>query len=102
MRCATENATTMKIRIVTPHVPNAQGWSAALQQHDRSIELSIDSRTLQQVNVLVNGSRPDMLVAEVTSPADFDALERLAAAHPEVDCVLIAANPSPEMLLRAM
>ena len=57
---------------------------------------------LHTVNVLVNGSRPDLVVAEVLSPRDFDALEALAAAHPEIDYVLIGTELTSALLMRAM
>jgi hypothetical protein len=49
---------------------------------------------LHAVNVLVNGSRPDLVLAEGLSARDFVALETLADAQPEIDYVLAAAEPA--------
>ncbi|HJV62344.1 MAG TPA: AAA family ATPase [Albitalea sp.] len=92
----------MKIRIVTAQPDNAQAWAQALRAGDPGAELSTELRAPQDLSQMLDGSRPDVLIAEATTPADFEAVERLAASHPEIDCLLVAAEPTPEMLLRAM
>jgi pilus assembly protein CpaE len=92
----------MKIRIVTPHRANADLWAAALQRAGRSFDVVTDVHALHEVNVLVNGSRPDLVIAESASSRDFDALEALANAHPELDYLLVAGDLNAESLMRAM
>jgi pilus assembly protein CpaE len=91
----------MKIKLVTPDRGNADAWTLLLRT-DRTCEVNPIVRALRDVNVLVNGSRPDLVVAEATTPQDFEALEQLATTHPEIDYVLIGSEMSPEFLLRAM
>ena len=91
----------MKIKLITPNARNAETWADALKA-ERGFEVTPIIRALRDVNVIVNGSRPDMVLVETTTPQDFEALEKLAHAHPEVDYVLIGNDLSPEFLMRAM
>jgi len=91
----------VKIKIVTPDRANAEAWTALLSG-ERSFEVKPVVRALRDVNVLVNGSHPDLVLVETTTPQDFEALEALASAHPDIDYVLVGSDLSPEFLLRAM
>ena len=91
----------MKIKLITPDPRNASAWSAALRD-ERAFEVASIVQALRDVNVIVNGSRPDLVLVETTTPQDFLALEALASAHPEIDYVLVGNELSPEFLLRAM
>lgn len=91
----------MKIKIVTPDSLHAQLWAAALSSGG-SFKVGTVVQPLHTVNVLVNGSRPDLVVVEVLSPRDFEALETLAGAHPEIDYVLVGTELNSELLMRAM
>ena len=92
----------MKIKIVTPDSLHAQAWAAALSAANSGFTVNTLVQPLHAVNVLVNGSRPDLVVVEVLSQRDFDALEALAGAHPEIDYVLIGAELTSDLLMRAM
>ena len=92
----------MKIKIITPDSTHADTWTAALAGADSLFSVASLVQPLHAVNVLVNGSRPDLVVAEVLTARDFDALEALAAAHAEIDCVLIGSAMTSELLMRAM
>jgi pilus assembly protein CpaE len=92
----------MKIRIVSPARINAESWAIALKGADRSFTVETDVQALHSVNVLVNGSRPDVVIADATTSQDFDALEALANTHPELDYLLVAADLTADMLMRAM
>jgi len=92
----------MKIKIITPQHGNAVIWSAALRERDQGFDVCTELRPLHTVNVLVNGSRPDLVVVETTTPGDFDALQRLATAHPELEYVLVGSGLTPEILMDAM
>lgn len=91
----------MKIKLITPDASHAEAWMQALKAEPALVAHPI-VRSVREVNVLVNGSRPDMVVVETVTPQDFEALERLAAAHPEIDYVLVGTELSPEFLMRAM
>ena len=91
----------MKIKLITPDARNAAAWVAALRTEPAS-DVNLVERSLRDVNVLVNGSHPDMVLVETTTPQDFEALEKLASAHPEIDYVLVGNDLSPEFLMRAM
>jgi len=91
----------MKIKLITPDADHATAWSEALRA-ERGFELTTTVRPLRDVNVIVNGSRPDIVLVETTTPEDVEALEKLAAAHPEIDYVLVGNDASPEFLMRAM
>lgn len=93
----------MKLKVVSPVQAHAEAWAAVLSHADlggQHVECIV--RPLTAVNVLVNGSRPDLVVVETTSPQDFDALEKLAQQHPEIEYVLVGSNLSPDVLMRAM
>lgn len=92
----------MKLKIVTPSTAHARDWQAALAALQPAFEVTTIEQPLHRVNVLVNGSRPDLVVVETTDLAEFEALERLAQAHPELEYVLVAGDLSPEFLMRAM
>ena len=92
----------MKIKIVTPDSTHADAWAAALSAGGSGFAAAAIVQPLHAVNVLVNGSRPDLVVVEAVSPQDFAALEDLAAAHPEIDYLLIGSQLTPEVLMRAM
>jgi len=91
----------VKIKLITPDPHNAKAWSEALRA-ERAFEVACIVQALRDVNVIVNGSRPDLVLVETTTPQDFLALEALANAHPEIDYVLVGSEHSPEFLLRAM
>ena len=91
----------MKIKLITPDALHAQSWCEALRA-ERAFEVTPFVRALHTVNVLVNGSRPDLVLVETTTPQDFATLEKLASAHPEIDYVLVGNDLSPEFLMRAM
>jgi pilus assembly protein CpaE len=91
----------MKIKVITPDALHGEAWTAALRT-ERAFDVALIVRELHTVNVLVNGSRPDLVLVETTAPKDFDALEALAGAHPEIDYVLVGNDLSPEFLMRAM
>lgn len=91
----------MKIKLITPDAGHATVWSEALHA-ERGFELTAIVRPLRDVNVIVNGSRPDIVLVETTTPEDVEALETLATKHPEIDYVLVANDSSPEFLVRAM
>ncbi len=92
----------MKLKIVSPAAAHAETWQAALQAAQPGSEITTTIQPLHRVNVLVNGSRPDLVIAETTDLVDFEALERLAQAHPELEYVLVAGDLTPEFLMRAM
>lgn len=92
----------MKIRLITPHPDHADGWRAALAGADPHCQVAAVARALHEVNALVNGSVPDVVVVEATAPEDFKVLETLAGGHPEIDYVLVGGELSSELLLRAM
>jgi len=91
----------MKIKVITPDALHGEAWTAALRT-ERAFDVALIVRELHTVNVLVNGSHPDLVLVETTAPKDFDALEALAGAHPEIDYVLVGNDLSPEFLMRAM
>ena len=91
----------MKIKLITPDRSNARAWTEALRT-EPAFEVSHIVQALCDLLVVVNGSQPDMVLVETTTPQDFEALETLATAHPEIDYVLVGNELSPEFLLRAM
>ncbi|HKX41595.1 MAG TPA: AAA family ATPase [Burkholderiaceae bacterium] len=91
----------MKIKLITPIERNAIAWSEELRD-EPAFEVACSVRALRDVNVIVNGSRPEIVLAETTTPQDFLAFEALASAHPELDYVLVGSELSPELLMRAM
>lgn len=92
----------MKLKVISPIAAHAEAWRNALSRGDLQGSVEAITRPLHEVNVLVNGSRPDLVVVEVAAPRDFDALEKLAALHPEVEYVLVSDLLNPDMLMRAM
>lgn len=92
----------MKIKLITPQREHADAWAAALTQGDATLQPLVVVQPLHMVNVLVNGSRPDLVVVETTSAREFEALEALALAHPEMEYVLIGAEMTSDVLMRAM
>jgi len=92
----------MKLKVISPIAAHAEAWRNALSRGDLQGSVEAIPRPLHEVNVLVNGSRPDLVVVEVAAPRDFDALETLAARHPEVEYVLVSDLLNPDMLMRAM
>lgn len=92
----------MKIKVISPIARHADTWSAALGAGDATLQPEAIVLPLHQVLVLVNGSRPDLVIVETVASRDFEALERLAAQHPEIDFVLIGDALTQDMLLRAM
>ena len=92
----------MKIKIITPRVINAEAWAKALTGLSPQPTVEAYAQHLRNVNVLVNGIRPDLVLAETSGPEDMVALEMLASAHPEIDYVLVSADLEPQVLLRMM
>jgi pilus assembly protein CpaE len=91
----------VKIKLISPDARNADAWTNALRA-EAAFEVFPIVRSLREVNVIVNGSRPDVVLAEVATADEFQAFEALAGAHPELDYVLVAGELSPDLLLRAM
>jgi pilus assembly protein CpaE len=59
----------VKIKIISPDRGNAETWTALLRG-DASFEATTIVRALRDVNVLVNGSRPDLVLVETSTPQD--------------------------------
>ena len=91
----------MKIKLITPDALNAEAWTKALRA-EPTFDVTSIVRALCDVSVIVNGSHPDLVLVETTTPQDFERLEQLANAHPEINYVLVGYDLSPEFLLRAM
>ncbi len=91
----------MKIKLITPDPSNARAWTDALRA-EPAFEVSHIVQALRDVPVVINGSQPDLVLVETTTPQDFEALETLAKAHPEIDYLLVGNELGPEFLLRAM
>jgi pilus assembly protein CpaE len=92
----------MKIRIVSPNRSDAESWAAELRRAERSFEVIVDVQSLHAANVLINGSRVDLVIVDAASEQDLIALEALANARPEIEYLLIAAGLTPEKLMSAM
>ena len=60
----------MKLKVISPIAAHAEAWRNALSRGDLQGSVEAITRPLHEVNVLVNGSRPDLVVVEV---ADADA-----------------------------
>lgn len=92
----------MKIKIISPEPNHAEPWADALVASNGSFQVESILRPLRAVHVIVNGSRPDVVVAETADARDFVTLEALANAHPDVDFILVGTDLSPDVLMRAM
>lgn len=91
----------MKVKIVTPDSENARAWSAALRA-EGDFDVATAASALREAHAVINGSRPDLLLVQTSTAQDIEALEHLAATHPEVDCVLVSHSLEPEILMRAI
>lgn len=92
----------MKIKVISPNTQHAEVWAAALKFGMTGDQVETVVRPLRSVNVIVNGSRPDLVLAEAVDEPDFVVVEALANAHPDVDFVLVSPDLKPELLVRAM
>ena len=91
----------MKVKIITPDRANAQAWGDALRRQG-GFDIKEVVSPLQEASAVVNGSRPDLVLAQTSSPQDIDTMERLSAARPEVDLVLVSPTLEPGILMRAL
>ncbi len=92
----------MKIKLVSPNASHAHAWSAEVRAAHPGIAIETLHGTLAQVDVVADGSRADLVIVEVLEAAEFDRLEALAHAMPELDFLLIGPPMSPDLLMRAM
>jgi pilus assembly protein CpaE len=92
----------MKVRIVTPQPANAERWAAALRRAERQFDVLAIVQPLDELRLGAEDVRPDLLIAEAASASELDALEALAHAHPEIDCLLISVALTPDTLMRLM
>jgi pilus assembly protein CpaE len=92
----------MRLKLITPARDHAEAWRTAVAVLLPDADTKVIVEPLHRVNVLVNGSAPDLVVAEATSAIEFAALEALAHAHPELEYVLVTHDASAELLMRAM
>ncbi len=91
----------MKIKLITPNAGHAREWHAALAGLG-GLSVDVIDKALRSVNVLINGSRPDLVVAETIDALDLLALDTLAQAHPDIEIVLVSAELTQDLLLRLM
>ena len=91
----------MKVKIVTPDQANARAWGDALRSQG-GFDVKEVVSALNEASIAINGSRPDLVLVQTTSPQDIDTMERLCGAHPEVDVVLVSPTLEPEILMRAL
>lgn len=91
----------MKIKLITPDLTHADAWCDVLRI-EPGFEVTPVVRALCDVSVIINGSRPDLVLVETTTPQDFEALEALTNAHPDIDYVLVTNELTPAFLLQAM
>lgn len=92
----------MKIRILTPELDEARAWEAALRMAEPLHDVSLDGHAMHEAELPLNGQGPDLLIVQAASESDLKALEALAEARPELDCLLIAPELDATTLLRAM
>ncbi|MDE2452752.1 MAG: hypothetical protein KGL43_04095, partial [Burkholderiales bacterium] len=67
----------ISIKIVSPVRGHAEAWEEALRKGEPSYPATTIPQALHEVSVIVNGSRPDLVVVEVTASEDLAALEAL-------------------------
>lgn len=91
----------MKVKIVTPDQANARAWGDALRSQG-GFDVKEVVSALNEASIAINGSRPDLVLVQTTTPQDIDTMERLCGAHPEVDVVLVSPTLEPEILMRAL
>lgn len=91
----------MKVKIITPDRANAQAWGDALRAQG-GFDVKEVVSSLHETSVAINGSRPDLVLVQTTTPQDIDTMERLCGAYPEVDVVLVSPTLEPEILMRAL
>jgi len=92
----------MKVRIVTPQPANAERWATALRRAEHKFDVLAIVQPLDELRLAADDVRPDLLIAEAASASDLDALEALAHAHPDIDCLLIGGALTPDTLMRLM
>lgn len=91
----------MKIKLITPNPFHAESWTDVLRV-EPAFEVTSIVHSLRDASAILSGSIPDLVLVETTTSSEFETLELLANAHPEIDFVLVLDNPSPDLLLRAM
>lgn len=91
----------MKVKLITATPFHAEAWTDVLRV-EPAFEVSLVMHSLHDESVILDGHMPDLVLIEITTPHEFETLETLANAHPEIDFVLVLADPSPDFLLRAM
>jgi len=92
----------MKIKIITADSSRGDAWQASLSSLAAASLVELVAKPLRDVNVLVNGSHPELVVAETSHEGDLESLEALATAHPEIDYVLVSNELAPDVLMRMM
>jgi pilus assembly protein CpaE len=92
----------MKIKVIAPQPQQAEALAELVRQSDPGLDVMSASGALGELPLVVNGSRPGVLVVEGVDLAGLDAIERLALSHPEVDTIVISDDASPAFLLQAM
>ena len=92
----------MKIKIITPDSDRARAWAEALSAADAGFSTTAVVKPLHGADPLAHGPKPDLVVAEAVSMQDIDALDALAAASPDIEYVLVAADLGANVLMRVM
>lgn len=92
----------MKIKVVSPHPQQAETLADLVRQSDSGLDVVSASGAPADLPLVVNGSRPALLVIEGVDLAGLEAIERLALLHPDVDTLVISDDASPAFLLQAM
>lgn len=92
----------MRLKLISPQRDHAEAWQTAIAVVLPDADFKVIAEPVHRVNVLVNGSAPDLVVVETASAIDFAALESLAQAHPELEYVLVAHDATADLLMRAM
>ncbi|MFN3414953.1 MAG: CpaE family protein [Caldimonas sp.] len=92
----------MKIKVVSSHPQQAESLAELVRQSDPGLDVVSTSGTLGELPLVVNGSRPGLLVVDGVDLAGLEVIERLALSHPDVDTIIISDDASAAFLLQAM
>ena len=73
-----------------------------MRHSDPGLDVVCASGALSELPLVINGSKPGLLVIDSVDAAGLDAIERFALTHPEVDTIVVSNDASPAFLLQAM
>ena len=92
----------MKVKVVSLHAERAEQVAQMVRAVDPDLEVLAAGSSMTGLPLVINGSRPGLLIVDGVDAADLESIGKLTQAHPDLETIVISDEQSPGFLMKAM